>query len=129
VQYYLSKYVELPFAEAVQAVRAAVAEQGFGIPVEMDFTELMREKLGEEVRPYMILGSCMPRLALNAVAAEEQIGVLLPCNWVIQEHEDGRVEVSALNPAAIDMLTENEALRPLMQDAQVRILAALDAIQ
>jgi uncharacterized protein (DUF302 family) len=128
MQYYLSKYVDLPFDAAVLAVRAAVAEQGFGIPVEIDFTAMMQEKLGASVRPYLILGTCMPKLALQAVAAEEQIGVLLPCNWVVQEHADGRVEVSAQNPAAIGLLTDNEALRPLMQDAQVRIMAALDAI-
>lgn len=128
MQYYLSKFVDCGFDEACERVRQAAGAQGFGMPMELDFTALLREKLGAELRAYRVLGSCMPRLAFEALETEPHIGLLLPCNWVVQELEDGRIEVSVMEPRVLVEATGNETLAGPAEEARQRILAALDAI-
>jgi uncharacterized protein (DUF302 family) len=128
MQYYLSKFLDCGFDEACEKVRGAAQAQGFGIPMEIDFTAMMLEKLGAEVRPYRIIGTCNPQLAFDAVQAEPWIGILLPCNWVVRRHEDGRVEVAVMNPALMLSATGNEELGAVAAEAAQRLTAALDAL-
>ena len=96
-RYYFRANLALPFDKAVEAARAALAEEGFGVLTEIDVQATLREKLGEDFRPYVILGACNPPLAFKTLQADSRIGLMLPCNVVVQETE-GKVEVSAINP-------------------------------
>ena len=96
-RYYFRTKLALPFNLAVKKTREALAAEGFGIITEIDVKATLNRKLDVDFRPYVILGACIPSLAHKALQADDQIGLLLPCNVVVQEREDGS-EVSALNP-------------------------------
>jgi uncharacterized protein (DUF302 family) len=123
--YALTTTVDEPFADVLDAVRAALGEQGFGVLTEIDLAATLREKIGAEIDPQVILGACRPPLAHAAVQAEPSIGLLLPCNVVVREVAEGRVVVEALNPDVMVELTHNEALADLARDAKERLSAAL----
>lgn len=124
-----TKTITLPltFDEAVPAVKEAFAAQGFGTLTEIDVRATLREKLGEDMEPYLIIGACNPRLAHRALGAEREVGALLPCNVVVRE-ENGKVAVDALDPALIATISDNPALRPVAEEAARLIGAALDAL-
>ncbi|HET9020836.1 MAG TPA: DUF302 domain-containing protein [Ornithinibacter sp.] len=123
--YALTTTVDEPFADVLDAVRAALGEQGFGVLTEIDLAATLREKIGAEIDPQVILGACRPPLAHAAVQAEPSIGLLLPCNVVVREVAEGGVVVEALNPDVMVELTHNEALADLARDAKERLSAAL----
>ncbi len=95
--YTLTRPTPLPFAEAVERVRAELKEEGFGVLCEIDVQAAMREKLGVEGEPYLILGACNPPLAHQALQAEPELGVLLPCNVIVYERQ-GETRISAIDP-------------------------------
>ena len=128
MQYFLSKYFEGSFDDAVARVTELLAHQGFGILTEIDVKATFKSKLDLEFRPYKILGSCSPVLAREAIAAEPQIGALMPCNWTIQEDEEGRIEVSVMNPSMLTEITGNLALQRVQGRVQSSINAVLDAL-
>lgn len=113
-----------PFDEAVAAVKAALAAEGFGTLTEIDLQETLAEKIGATIDQYVIIGACNPHLASRAVAIEPQIGVLLPCNVVVRRSGDD-VVVEALDPGLMATITGSEALRPVADEARERIAAAL----
>lgn len=113
-----------PFDEAVAAVKAALAAEGFGTLTEIDLQETLAEKIGAAIDQYVIIGACNPHLASRAVAIEPQIGVLLPCNVVVRRSGDD-VVVEALDPGLMATITGSEALRPVADEARERIAAAL----
>lgn len=113
-----------PFDEAVAAVKAALAAEGFGTLTEIDLQETLAEKIGAAIDHYVIIGACNPHLASRAVAIEPQIGVLLPCNVVVRRSGDD-VVVEALDPGLMATITGSEALRPVADEARERIAAAL----
>ncbi len=123
--YTVTTVVDRPFDETLEAVRAALADQGFGILSEIDLADTLRAKIGAEIPPQVILGACRPPLAHAAVQAEPSIGVLLPCNVVVRAGEDGRTIVDAMDPDAMVSVTRNEALAEVAADARARISAAL----
>ena len=110
--YTLSGTTSLPFAEAVARVRETLQEEGFGVLTEIDVQATLREKLGEEVEPYVILGACNPPLASEGLDTEPNLGVLLPCNVVVYEHE-GRTLVAAVEPERMLSIVGNEELAPI----------------
>lgn len=125
--YGFGRKVSLPFAEAVERTRAALKEQGFGVLTEIDVKETMRQKLGVDFRPYVILGACNPPLAHRAFEAELDIGLLLPCNVVVYEVEGGSV-VAALDPEAALGIVRNPALEPVAREAKERLEKALASL-
>jgi uncharacterized protein (DUF302 family) len=123
--YTVSTVVDRSFDETLEAVRAALADKGFGILTEIDLASTLRTKIGAEIPPQVILGACRPPLAHAAVQAEPSIGVLLPCNVVVRAGEDGRTIVDAMDPDAMVSVTGNRALAEVAGDARARISAAL----
>jgi uncharacterized protein (DUF302 family) len=116
-----------PFTNAVERVRAALSEQGFGVLTEIDVQATLRAKLGEEIEQYLILGACNPPLAHRALDADRRIGLLLPCNVVVRT-EGGQTVVEALDPRSMVHLTGEPALEPVAEEAHQRLTAALQAV-
>ena len=98
MSYHFSKKLDLPFDQAVARVMEALKREGFGILTDIDVKATLKSKLGEEFRPYRILGACNPQLAFRALQLEDKIGTMLPCNVIVQEHPGDGVEVSAVDP-------------------------------
>lgn len=110
--YTLTGTTSLSFDETVAYVRETLGEEGFGVLTEIDVQATLREKLGEETAPYLILGACNPPYAHRAIELETELGALLPCNVVVYEH-DGATHVSAVAPAAMLSIVGNPALEPV----------------
>jgi uncharacterized protein (DUF302 family) len=125
--YDISTSLDLPFPQAVDRVRAALAEQGFGVLTEIDVQATMRAKLGEEMEDYLILGACNPPLAHRALEADRHIGLLLPCNVVVRA-ADGRTVVEAMDPQLLVTVTGQAELAPVADEAAARLRAALDSL-
>lgn len=125
--YGFSKVVALPFAEAVTRVKAALAQEGFGQLTEIDVQAKLKEKVGADMEPYLILGMCNPKLAHQALQIETEIGLLLPCNVIVYEKE-GNVHVAAQKPSLMAQIVQKEELKTVADEAEKRILAALDSI-
>jgi uncharacterized protein (DUF302 family) len=90
--------VVLPFGKAIERVTEALQKQGFGIITSIDMKKTFKNKLNADFRNYAILGACNPEYAYKGLSAEDKLGVFLPCNVVVQEHDNGEVEVSMINP-------------------------------
>lgn len=110
MSYHVSKTLHVPFGEAIEKVTAALKEEGFGVLSEIDIKATLKKKLNEDFRNYQILGACNPPLAFQALQAEPHIGLMLPCNVIVQEHENGDVEVSAVDPVASMQAVKNDKL-------------------
>ena len=119
--------VALPMAEALTAVREAFKEQGFGILTEIDIQATLKEKIGADLEPYVILGACNPELARKALEIEPEIGLLLPCNVVVRQSQD-TVLVHALDPEVMVSIPGQPGLQDIADDAGVRIARALAAL-
>jgi uncharacterized protein (DUF302 family) len=113
--------------KAEQRLRDALSQEGFGILTEIDVRATLEEKLGEQIRPYKILGACSPPLAHQAIQTDQDIGALLPCNVVVRAHPEGGTDIIAADPAAMLALSPKaEQLRPLADDVKQRLRRALD---
>jgi uncharacterized protein (DUF302 family) len=113
--YHFSKTLSLPFDEAIARVTAALAAKDFGVLTTIDVQATMKKKLGVELRPYTILGACNPQFAYKALQAEDRIGLMLPCNVIVQDRGNGQVEVSAVDPMSTMQAVENPALGQVAQ--------------
>ena len=100
MQYHFSKSVSMNFDDAVASTKEALTRHNFRVLTEIDMKDNFKTGLGIDFRPYVILGACNPQLTYRALQAEDKIGTMLPCNIVLQQQEDGRVEVSAVDPVA-----------------------------
>jgi uncharacterized protein (DUF302 family) len=118
--YTLSATTPLPFADAVERVRAELKTKGFGVLCEIDVQAALREKLGVEREPYLILGACNPPLAHQALEAEPNLGVLLPCNVLIYQR-GGETQISAIDPERMLSIVDNQALAPMAADVKARL--------
>ena len=116
------------YADAVPAVRAALATEGFGVLTEIDVKATMKKKLDADMRSYVILGACNPPLALKALTAEPAAGLLLPCNVVVTEDHEGNAVVSAIDPRSMFQVVDREEMQPLVKEVGDRLRRALAAI-
>jgi uncharacterized protein (DUF302 family) len=116
-----------PYTEALEATKAALKEEGFGVLTEIDVRETMQQKLGVEFRNYDIIGACNPPLAHRALEKEIEIGLLLPCNVIVYEEEGGGCTVAALDPEKMMGFTGNRDLEEVAKDAAARLERALAA--
>lgn len=110
MSYYFSKTLNTDFDSAISKVTDELKKEGFGILTEIDVKETFKKKLDVDFRKYRILGACNPNFAFEAIKSEDKVGTMLPCNVVVQEHEDGKIEVSAIDPIASMMAIKNSAL-------------------
>jgi len=118
----------IPFAEAVARVREALKAQGFGVLTEIDVQATLRDKLGQDMEDYLILGACNPPLAHRALDADRRIGLLLPCNVVVRT-EVGQTIIEALDPRVMMEVAGQPSLKPVADEAASRIRAALDSLK
>lgn len=119
------KAVDAIFDDAVQTVTDELQKEGFGVLTEIDVAATMKEKLGEDMRPYRILGACNPSLAHQAISADPEIGLLLPCNVVVRQDESGQVHVSFMDPGAVLGLLENPAIETLAHQVREKLQRVL----
>lgn len=116
---------DLPIDQAVERVKALLKDEGFGVLCDIDVRKTLAEKLGREFRPYRILGACNPVLAYEALGTDPQLGLLLPCNVVVQE-ESGHAIVSAIDALAMLSVANNPALQPIAREVNERLARVLD---
>ncbi|MDW8289593.1 MAG: DUF302 domain-containing protein [Armatimonadota bacterium] len=119
--------VSLPYAEAVQKTVEALKGEGFGVLTTIDVRQTMQEKLGEEFRPYIILGACNPPLAHRALSAEPEVGLLMPCNVVVYEEGDGCV-VSAMDPTVVAKMVSHPELEAVATEARAKLMRVLQRV-
>ena len=119
---------QLGFDEAVEKVTEELQKEGFGVLTEIDVKAVMKKKLDIDKRPYKILGACNPVLANQALTADPDIGLLLPCNVVVREAEDGSVVVAFMDPAAVLGLVEREGIEELAGEVRERLQRVCQAL-
>jgi len=125
MKYYTNKIVEGNFDEVIERVTNALKEEGFGVLSDIDVKSTMKEKLDVDFRNYRILGACNPPNAHKALTAEPHIGLMLPCNLVVQETEPGKVDVAAVDPKASMAAVENselESVADFIKDRLERVI-------
>lgn len=128
MSYTFDKTLALPFDKAVERVRDALSAEGFGVLTEIDVSATLKKKIDVDFRPYIILGACNPGLAHKALSAEDRIGVMLPCNVVVQEKSPGRSEVSAVDPVASMSAVDNPDLGSIADAVRGKLRAVIDAL-
>ena len=126
--YYTARTVEGDFDAVVERTRAALQKHGFGVLTEIDVQATLKAKIGEDFRPYRILGACNPVMAHEALKMEPHVGVMLPCNVVVQQADPNEVEIAAINPAAAMRAIGNTALDPVAEDVGRRLAKVVAAI-
>jgi uncharacterized protein (DUF302 family) len=128
MNYHFSKTLDVPFDQAVARVTEALKREGFSVLTDIDVSATMKAKLGEDFRPYRILGACNPQLAHRALKLEDKIGTMLPCNVIVQRHADGRVEVSAVDPVASMQAIRNPGLAEVANEVQARLKRLIESL-
>lgn len=127
---YYSRKIKMPFQEVLEKVTENLRSQGFGLITSIDVQDAFKQTLNIKFRNYKILAACNPQFAYKAISMESHLGMMLPCNVVIQEHENGEVEVSAINPLdRVDNSFSTTLLAGLAQEIGVRLRATIDFIQ
>lgn len=126
MSYYFSKTMSVSFDDAVARVTRKLKEGGFGILTEIDVRETLKTKLNVDFRKYRILGACNPPFAYKALQTEDKIGLMMPCNVIVQETSDGSVEVAAIDPLESMSAVGNPALRDVAEEVRGKLKAVID---
>lgn len=120
--------LNISFGDAVERVTEALKTEGFGVLSDIDVQRTLKTKLDLDMRPYRILGACNPGFASQAIAAEPDIGLLLPCNVVVREEEDGSVTVAFMDPESVLQLVDNPGVPAIAAQVRERLMRARDAL-
>ena len=126
MSYYFNKTVDMTFDEAINKVTEELKKEGFGVLTEIDVTAALKKKINVDFRKYRILGACNPSFAYKALLAEDKIGTMLPCNVIVQEKEDGNIEVAAVNPVASMQAIKNENLGEIATAVQSKLKEVIE---
>ena len=128
MSYYFGKTLNIPFDEAVERVTQELKKEGFGILTDIDVKATLKKKLNVEFKKYRILGACNPPFAYRALQKEDKIGTMLPCNVIVQEHREGSVEVSAIDPVASMQAIHNPELHDIAKEIQAKLKAVIGSL-
>jgi len=128
MSYYFSKIVDDDFEAAIERVTARLAEAGFGVLTTIDVSGTLKKKIDVDFQRYTILGACNPGFAYKALQAEDKIGTMLPCNVIVQETGDGKVEVAAVDPMASMMAIKNETLGEVAAEVQGMLKKVIESL-
>ena len=126
MQYYFNKIVNMNFEETIEKVTEELKKEGFGVLTEIDVKAALKKKIDVDFRKYKILGACNPSFAYKALLAEDKIGTMLPCNVVVQERDDGKVEVAAIDPIASMQSVHNESLGEIAVEVQSKLKKVIE---
>ena len=128
MSYGFSKTVSLSYESTIEKVTEELKKEGFGVLTTIDVKETLKKKLDVDFNKYIILGACNPQFAYQALQAEEQVGLLLPCNVIIYE-KDGKTVLAAFDPMSMAKVMDNEAMEPIADQVRAKLLRALDAVE
>jgi uncharacterized protein (DUF302 family) len=128
MNYYDSKIMDLSFDEAIVRVTDELKKEGFGVLTEIDVKATLKNKLDVDFRNYRILGACNPPFAYQALLAEPQIGLMLPCNVVVQQSGNGQIIISAIDPLASMQAVENEALGEVAEQVRAKLQKVIESL-
>lgn len=128
MKYYIEKTTNYTFDQAVEKVTEELKKEGFGVLSEIDIHEKLKAKLNVDFRKYKILGACNPPKAYEALKSENKIGTMLPCNVIVQELEDGKTEVAAVNPVASMQAVENDSLASIANEIKEKLEQVINAL-
>jgi uncharacterized protein (DUF302 family) len=126
--YFKAKKVDYTFDDAIAKVTEELKKEGFGVLTEIDVKATLKKKIDVDFRKYQILGACNPTFAHKALQAEPQIGVMLPCNVIVQETDDGKIEIAAVNPIASMQAIENENLGSIADEVKSKLEKVIDNV-
>jgi uncharacterized protein (DUF302 family) len=128
MSYYFSTKVEMSFEEAISSITEALKKEGFGILTEIDVKATLKKKLNVDFPKYTILGACNPPFAYRALQAEPKIGTMLPCNVIVQELDNGIIEVAAVDPLASMQSIHNKELQIIAEEIQVKLKKVIEQL-
>jgi uncharacterized protein (DUF302 family) len=128
INYGFTKEMDIPYEKVIEQAREALKKEGFGILTEIDVREKMKEKLGVDMKKYIILGACNPQNAFKAILAEENIGLMLPCNVIVYE-KGSKTVLSVIRPTAAMQMVDNVELQKVAEEVEAQLKKAFDAIQ
>jgi uncharacterized protein (DUF302 family) len=126
--YYYAKEIDLSFGDAIARVTEELKKEGFGVLTEIDVRATLKKKLDTDFRNYRILGACNPPFAYQALQAEPHIGLMLPCNVVVQEIENGKTLVSAIDPVASMQAVENDSLGEVAGQVKAKLQKVIESV-
>ena len=130
MSYYINTIVKnTGFEEAVVKVTEELKKEGFGVLTEINVSETLKKKINVDFKKYKILGACNPQFAYKALSSEDKIGVFLPCNVIVEEHDNGEVEVSAVDPIASMMSVKNDKLGDLASEIKQKLIRVINNLQ
>lgn len=127
MSYYFNVVLEnKSFDEAVELVTIELKKEGFGVLTEIDVQDTLKKRIDVDFKKYKILGACNPHFAYKAVTAEDKIGVFLPCNVIVEEHENGKVEVAVVDPVSSMISVNNKTLDGFAQEIQQKLIRVIE---
>jgi uncharacterized protein (DUF302 family) len=129
MKYYIETCLETDFETAVNKVKEALKEEGFGVLCEIDIHEKLKEKLDVDFKKYKILGACNPPKAFEALQVENNIGLMLPCNVIVQESQSGKIDIAAIDPVASMKAVDNENIEPIAREVKEMLTRAIRSLK